>query len=443
MRLRSFLLPALMTIAAPVAASDVSLNEEVRSRADQVEQKVIAWRRDIHEHPELANREFRTSEQVARHLKALKFDEVRTHVAHTGVIGVLKGGKPGPVIALRADMDALPIVERTGLPFASKVKTMRGDHEVGVMHACGHDAHTAMLMGVAEVLSAMREDIAGTILFIFQPAEEGVPDGEEGGSKLILKEGALDGAYRPEVIFGQHVWPGEAGNVFYRPRGQMAAADRLRIKVTGVQSHGSQPWHGVDPVITSAQIMMALQLIPSRQLNVSKAPAVITIGQIEGGTASNIMPESVEMAGTIRTFDPDMREDLLARVKRTVESIAASAGAKAEVDIASYAPVVYNDPDLVKRMEPTLRKAAGEHLQEMGLVMGSEDFAHYMKDIPGLFYFLGVNMPEAERKGPVSDVHSPTFMLNEAALKQGVVTMSMLALDYSSTAQTESIKRQR
>lgn len=302
------------------------------------------------------------------------------------------------------------------------------------MHACGHDAHTAMLMGVAEVLSAMREHISGTILFVFQPAEEGAPDGEEGGSKLIIKEGALSGAYRPEVIFGQHVWPGEAGTIFYRSQGQMAAADRLRIKVTGVQSHGSQPWHGVDPVATSAQIITALQLIPSRQLNISKAPAVITIGQIEGGSASNILPESVEMAGTIRTFDPEMREDLLARVKRTAENIAASAGAHADVEVTPYAPVVYNDPALVKRMEPSLRASAGDHLKEMALVMGSEDFAHYTKDIPGMFFFLGVNMPDGERQDPVSDVHSPTFMLNEAALKSGVVTMSMLALEYSSMA---------
>ncbi|WP_066552990.1 amidohydrolase [Croceicoccus bisphenolivorans] len=433
MRRPFFMLPCLLSIAAPVAAEDMTA--QVRSRADQVEAKVIAWRRDIHEHPELANREFRTSSLVARHLQALKFDEVRTQVAHTGVIGVLKGGKPGPVIALRADMDALPVTERTGLPFASTVKAIRGDREVGVMHACGHDAHTAILMGAAEVLASMRSEIAGTILFLFQPAEEGAPDGEEGGARLVLKEGALSGAYRPEAIFGQHVWPGEAGTVSYRARGQMAAADRLSITVTGAQSHGSQPWHGVDPVVTSAQIMLALQLIPSRQLDASKAPSVITIGQIEGGTASNIMPESVEMVGTIRTFDSEMREDLIARVRRTAESIAASAGAKAEVTVDPYAPVVYNDPDLVKRMEPTLRKASGGHLREMALVMGSEDFSHYMKDIPGLFVFLGVNMPEAERKGTVPDVHTPTFMLNEAALKQGVVTMSMLALDYLQTAQ--------
>ena len=431
MRLSAVLLPAILLMSVPLSAKD-DTDTLLDQKVGAVEAKVIAWRRDIHEHPELGNREFRTSALVAKHLKALKFDEVRTGIAHTGVIGVLKGSRPGPVIALRADMDALPVTVRNALPFASKVRTRHGAEDVGVMHACGHDGHTAMLMGVAEVLSAMRADIAGTILFVFQPAEEGAPDGEEGGAALIMKEGALSGAYTPEAIFGVHVWPGEAGTISYRALGQMAAADRLRIKVTGVQAHGAQPWHGVDPVITSAQIMVGLQMIPSRQLNVTTAPSVITIGKIQGGTASNIVPENVEMEGTIRTFDRAIRDDLIARVKRTATDIAEAAGAKAEVEITSYAPVVYNDAAITKRMEPTLRRAAGDKLRAMELVMGAEDFAHYQKSVPGLFYFLGVNMPESGPVGSVgtADLHSPSFMMNEAALKTGVRTMAMLALDY-------------
>lgn len=404
--------------------TDAALDTQVAG----VEAKVIAWRRDIHQHPELGNREVRTAALVAKHLQSLKLDEVRTGIAHTGVIGVLKGGKPGPVIALRADMDALPVTERNNLPFRSTVRVKRGNEEVGVMHACGHDGHTAMLMGVAEVLAGMRAEIAGTILFVFQPAEEGAPDGEEGGAALILKEGALAGKYKPEVILGQHVWPGEAGTVSYRALGQMAAADRLRIKVTGVQAHGAQPWYGVDPIITSAQIMMGLQLIPSRQLNITTAPSVITIGRIQGGTASNIVPESVEMEGTIRTFDRGIRDDLITRVHRTATQIAVAAGAKADVQINSYSPFVYNDAALTKRLEPTLRRAMGQKLREMPLVMGAEDFAHYQTQIPGFFYFLGVG--KAEPGAPTSDLHSPDFVMNEAALKTGVRTMAMLALDY-------------
>lgn len=425
--------PALLLLASLLAPLPAQASEQTDAMLDArvaaVEAKVIAWRRDIHANPELGNREFRTAALVARHLKALKFDEVRTGIAHTGVIGVLKGSRPGPVIALRADMDALPVTERNDLPFASKVRAKQGDREVGVMHACGHDGHTAMLMGVAEVLSGMRDQIAGTILFVFQPAEEGAPDGEEGGAALMMKEGALSGAYAPEAIFGLHVWPGEAGTISYRALGQMAAADRLRIKITGVQAHGAQPWHGVDPIITAAQVMTGIQMIPARQLNVSMAPSVITIGRIQGGTASNILPESVEMEGTIRTFDRDIRDELIMRVKRTATEIAAAAGAKAEVQIDSYAPVVYNDPALTRRMEPTLRRAAGDRLRDMPLVMGAEDFAHYQKTIPGFFYFLGVK-PSGHSGKISADLHSPTFLMNEDALKTGVRTMAMMALDY-------------
>lgn len=426
----AFLLVAASTlIASALPALAADQDADLAARVAAVEPDVVRWRRDIHQHPELGNRETRTSALVAAHLKRLKLDEVRTGIAHTGVIGVLKGKLPGPVIALRADMDALPVTERTGLPFASTVKAKRGDETVGVMHACGHDAHTAMMMGVAEVLSGMRDRIAGTVVFVFQPAEEGAPQGEEGGAALILKEGALSGAYAPEAIFGLHVWPGEAGTISYRARGSMASADRLVIKVTGKQTHGAQPWHGIDPITTAAQIVTGLQMIPARQVNITTAPAVVTIGRIQGGTASNIVPETVDMEGTIRTFDPEMREDIIARVKRTATDIAAAAGARADVEIQPYAPPVYNDVALVERMEPTLRRAAGDKLRSMGLVMGSEDFAHYQTKIPGLFFFLGVNAPGVSL-GATADLHSPEFMLNEDAMKSGVQTMSMLALDY-------------
>lgn len=429
MRSISLLAVALSLFAAAPSVAAGTPDTDLDARVAAVEKNVVAWRRDIHQHPELGNREVRTSALVAAHLRKLKFDEVRTGVAHTGVIGVLRGSRPGPVIALRADMDALPVTERTGLPFASTVKAKRGDETVGVMHACGHDAHTAMLMGVAEILSGMRDRIAGTILFVFQPAEEGAPPGEEGGAALILKEGALSGAYTPEAIFGQHVWPGEAGTISYRARGTMASADRLTIKVTGKQAHGAQPWHGIDPVVTSAQIITALQMIPARQINVTTAPAVITIGRIQGGTASNIVPETVEMEGTIRTFDAAMRTDIIDRVRRTATDVAAAAGARADVDVQSYAPPVYNDVALTERMEPTLRRAAGDGLRTMELVMGSEDFAHYQSRIPGLFFFLGVNAPGVGNVA-AGDLHSPDFMLNEDAMKVGVRTMAMLALDY-------------
>jgi amidohydrolase len=396
---------------------------------DAVEPKVIAWRRDIHQHPELSNREFRTSKLVAEHLKRLGF-EVKTGVAHTGVVGVLRGGRPGPVMALRADMDALPVTEPLDLPFASKERVKLPHGEMGVMHACGHDAHTAMLMGAAEVLASMRPQLAGTVKFIFQPAEEGAPEGERGGSALMIEEGVLRGPDAPGAIFGLHVWPGDAGTLSFRPRGQMAAADALAIVVKGVQTHGAQPWHGVDPVIVSAQIMTALQMIPARQLNITTAPAVVTIGAIHGGVRGNIVPDKVEMLGTIRTFDVAMREDLLERVKRTVKTVAESAGATADVTISPYAPVTFNDPALTSRMRGALELAAGKgNLREMDLVMGSEDFSHYTREIPGLFVFLGINKAGVPL-GSVAENHSPNFFVNEDALKTGVRALVFVALDY-------------
>jgi amidohydrolase len=420
-----------LALAAVAAASAEDAREQVRTSAAAVEQDIIAWRRDIHQHPELGNRETRTAKLVAEHLRSLGFDEVHTGVAHTGVVGVLKGGKPGGVVALRADMDALPVEERSGLPFASKVRAEYNGVEVPVMHACGHDAHTAILMGVATMLAGMREQIPGTVSFVFQPAEEGPPAGEEGGARLMLKEGLWTLAKQPTAIFGLHTWPSPAGEISYRSGGTMASADTLKIVVKGRQTHGSQPWGGVDPVVVSAQVVQALQLIPSRQLDITKAPAVVTIGTIHGGMRHNIIPDSVEMTGTIRTFDEGVRTELLARIERTAKDIASSAGATAEVSITPAARITFNDPALAARMRPTLEAAAQGKLVDAPLIMASEDFADYQRDIPGLFFFLGVNR-DGVAAGEAAANHSPEYFVNEAALVPGARTLAMLALDYLS-----------
>jgi amidohydrolase len=397
-----------------------------------VESKVIGWRRDIHQNPELGNREFETAKKIAEHLEGLGFDEVRTGIAHTGVVGILKGGRPGPTIALRADMDALPVAEQTGLPFASKVKAEYNGKEVSVMHACGHDTHVAILMGAAEVLASNRDKISGTIQFFFQPAEEGAPAGEEGGAQLMIKEGVLQGTDAPEVIFGLHAWPVRAGTINYRSGSLLAAADWLQINVKGRQTHGSSPWKGVDPVFVAAEIMTALQAIPSRQLDITKGPAVITIGSIQGGVRGNIIPDEVEMLGTIRTFDAGVRENLHAKLRRTVRLIAEASGATTTVTIQPYAPVTVNDPELLNRMMPTLHHAAGKgNVNEHPLITGAEDFAHFQRHIPGLYLMLGVN-EKGVAAGEAPANHSPFFDANEDALIVGVRTMVGLALDYAS-----------
>ncbi len=420
---------ALTSSAAALPVAGPIQSQELGTAIESVVSKVIEWRHDIHEHPELGNREFRTAEKVAEHLRALGLDEVQTGVAHTGVVGILRGGLPGPVVALRADMDALPVAEQTGLPFASQAIGEFNGQEVPVMHACGHDAHTAILMGAAEVLTGMREQIPGTIKFVFQPAEEGAPAGEEGGAALMIEQGVLK-APAPEAIFGLHVFPGPPGTIGYRPEGALAAADELHIRVEGSQTHGSMPWLGVDPIIVSAQIMTALQLIPSRQLDVTRAPAVITVGSIHGGVRGNIIPDSVEMTGTIRTFDPNMREEILERIRNTATQIAEAAGATATVAFRPYAPVTYNDPDLTARMVPTIEWAAGPGMSFlMPRVMGAEDFAHYQQEIPGLYVSLGVSKADA---GPedLAPNHSPFFFVNDDAMLAGLRTMVGLPLGY-------------
>jgi len=406
-----------------------SLDARIDEAAKRIESKVIDCRRDIHQHPELGNREFRTSKLVADRLKELGI-EVRTGVAHTGVIGLLKGGKPGPVIALRADMDALPVTEQVDLPFKSTVRTTYNGQEVGVMHACGHDTHVAILLGVAEILAGMRDDLPGTVKFLFQPAEEGAPEGEQGGAELMVKEGALENP-KPEAVFGLHVTSRyEVGQIGYRPEGAMAAVDTLRIKVTGKQTHGAYPWLGVDPIVTAAQIILGLQTIESRQLDSSMAPSIITIGVIHGGVRNNIIPDDVEMVGTLRSLDAKMRDQIHERVKRTAEKIAEAAGAKAEVTIETGYPITFNDPALTEKMLPTLKRAAGD--SKVLLVhpsLGAEDFAFYQQKVPGLFFFVGTRPKNVTAEAAASN-HSPLFYVDESGLELGLRAMAHVAVDY-------------
>ncbi len=401
---------------------------EIDRRAAEIESKVIAWRRDFHQHPELSNREIRTSRIVAEHLRGLGI-ETRTAVAHTGVVGTLRGSRQGPVVALRADMDALPVTEELDLPFASKDRTIYNGREVGVMHACGHDMHTAILMGVAEVLAGLRTEIPGTVKFIFQPAEEGAPDGEEGGAGLMIREGALENP-KPEAVFGLHVFPGRLGQISYRPGGIMAASDTLRIVVRGSQTHGAQPWRGVDPIVVASQIALGLQTIVSRQVDITEAPAVITIGSIHGGVRHNIIPDSVELAGTIRSFDIAMQSDLHERIRRTAEMVAEAAAATAEVQISRGNPVTHNDPGLTKRMVPTLERILGTDLVRLTPPRTvSEDFSLYQKQIPGMFFFLGIT-PKGSDPAAAAPNHSPRFYADESALTTGVRALAHLAVDF-------------
>ncbi len=430
--MRRALVLALIAAALPPGARAQAANPldaEIDRRAQQVEAKVVAWRRDIHEHPELSNREFRTGKIVADYLTSLGLD-VRRDVAHTGVVAVLKGGRPGPVVALRADMDALPVGEEVDLPFKSTVRSTYNGQDVGVMHACGHDSHTAMLMGVATVLAGMRDRIPGTVKFIFQPAEEGLLPGEDGGAPMMIKEGVLENPH-VDAIFGMHVFPFHAGEIEYRPAGIMAGSDHFFITVNGRQTHGAQPWGGVDPIVISSQIIMGLQTITSRQVNLTTSPAVITVGRITGGVRYNIIPDSVVMEGTTRTFDPAMQKDIQARIKRTAESIAQSAGATATVTfMANGNPVTYNDPALTARMAPTLARVAGpQNLRAAIPTTTAEDFASYQEKVPGMFFFLGIT-PKDSNTATAAKNHSPKFFVDESAFPLGVRAMAHLAVDY-------------
>jgi amidohydrolase len=431
----------LALTAAPAARAQApttagAMDAEIGRAVAAVMPKVVAWRRDIHQHPELGNRETRTAALVAEHLRKLGM-EVRTGVATTGVVAVLKGGRPGPVVALRADMDALPVTEQVDLPFASKVRTQYNGQEVGVMHACGHDMHVAMLLGAAEVLAGMKAQLPGTVKFIFQPAEEGPPSGEKGGAIEMMAQGALANP-KPDAIFGLHVGvtPAEAGHITYKPLGFMAAADFYTVTVKGRQVHGATPWAGVDPIVVGSQIVTGLQTIVSRQMDLTNSPVVLTVGAFQGGVRNNIIPDSIVMLGTIRTFDPAMRRDVQARLKRTAEQIAAASGATAVVDVQERTPVTSNDPALTERMVASLQRAVGAQNVSLGRpVTGAEDFGYFAEQVPGLFVFLGVRPKGTPESAFVSN-HSPRFFADEAAMPNGVKALVTLATDFLAQPKT-------
>lgn len=428
--MKKFLVLFLTVISLPsLAQVNPKLQAKVEQQAKELEPKVIEWRRHFHQYPELSNRETKTGAYIAEHLKKLGL-EVQYPVAKTGVVALLKGPKPGPVIALRADIDALPVTERNSLPFASKEKTIFNGQETGIMHACGHDSHTAILMAVAEILSKNKADLKGTVKFIFQPAEEGSPAGEEGGADLMVKEGVLENP-KVDVIFGMHIQSiSPLGRITYRPAGLMAASDWFSIKVKGKQSHGSAPWMGVDPIVVSAQIINGLQTIVSRQTELTKEAAVITVGRIQSGIRENIIPEEAFMAGTIRTLDEGMQDKIHEKIKLTATKIAESAGATAEVSIEKKTPVTYNDPALTEKMVASLNKAAGEsNVARINAVTGAEDFAFYQKKVPGFFFFVGA-MPPDQDPTKVPAHHTPDFMIDERGFLTGLRAMLNVTLDY-------------
>ena len=432
MRVKTLLVSSvviLFTAIAPSLGAANTLNQTIAQRVTAVNDKVVAWRRDIHANPELSNREFRTSALVAQHLRSLGI-EVQTGVAHTGVIGLLKGGKPGPVIALRADMDALPVVEKTGLPYASTVRGEYQGRDVGVMHACGHDTHVAILMGAAEVLAAVRDELPGTVKFLFQPAEEGAPTGENGGAKMMIEEGALLNP-RVDAVVGLHISQSDVvGRASFRPLGLMASAQRFDVEISGSQTHGARPWAGVDPIVAGAQIVNGLQTIASRQIDITQHPVVVTVGQFEAGVRNNIVPETARLSGTIRTFDPNVRGQVHEKIQRIVTQVAASQGATATVDIDPGVPVTYNHAGLTEQLQGALAAVYGsDNLIVPPPITGAEDFSFFQEQVPGFFFFIGGRPVDV----PVSEAipnHSPYFYVDEGALPLGVHAMSRLAVDY-------------
>jgi len=424
-----FLAVTLISTQLSAQTEIEKLKAKASSAADKIEPKSIVWRRDFHQNPELGNRETRTSKIIAEHLKKLGLD-VKENVAKTGVVGILKGGKPGPCIALRADIDGLPVTERVNIPFASKQRTTYSGQDVGVMHACGHDTHTAILMSVAEILSGMKSELKGTIKFIFQPAEEGPPEGEEGGAALMVKEGVMENP-KVDVIFGLHIESDiEVGKIEYKPGAFMAAADWFSIKVKGKGSHGSQPWKGVDPIQISAQIIDGLQSIVSRQMELTKAPVVITVGKIHGGVRQNIIPEECQLDGTIRTLDADMQKEVHQRIRWTATKIAEASGAVAEVSFDTKTLVTYNTPELVKKMIPSLESAAGQgNVKERNWVTGAEDFSYYGTKAPAFFFYLG-GMPKGKDPATAPPHHTADFYVDDSGMKTGVKAFCDLVFDY-------------
>lgn len=418
-----------VAVIAAQAQTNPKLMATMLQEAEQLEPRVIEWRRYFHEHPELSNREFKTGARIAEQLKALGL-AVQYPVAKTGVVALLQGGKPGPVVALRADIDALPITERNSLPFASREKAVFGGLETGVMHACGHDGHMAILLGVAEVLARHKSELKGTVKFIFQPAEEGAPAGEEGGAALMIKEGVLDNP-KVDAIFGLHLQSLlPLGQVSYRPGGLMAAVDGVNIKVMGKGAHGATPWDSVDPVVVASEIVLGLQTIVSRQTELTKAPAVITIGSMHAGIRRNIIPEEALLEGTIRTFDPQMQATVHEKIKTTAVKLAESAGARADVDIQIMYPVTYNDPEFAVLMAPTLTRVfGGDRVQVVSPVTMAEDFSFFQQKIPGFFFFVGA-YPEDMKPERQPTHHTPDFIIDERCLVTGVKSLLALSLDY-------------
>jgi amidohydrolase len=429
--MRNLFLIAFLIICNNIAAQKTNYQTAINTATAKIETKVIEWRHDIHQNPELSNRETRTAALVARHLQSLGI-EVKTNIAKTGVVGILKGDKPGPVIALRADMDALPVTEKTNLPFTSKAKGSYNGQEVGVMHACGHDSHVAILMGVAEILAGMKKEIKGTVKFIFQPAEEGAPKGEEGGAELMVKEGVLDNP-KVDVIFGLHINAQlEIGKITYRPRGMMAGVGDMKITVKGKPSHGAEPWSSVDPIVVAAQIINNLQTIVSRNVNITENPAVVTIGSIHAGNRSNIISEQVEMLGTVRTLSDADEVLVFKRIREIVEHTAQGAGATAvlELPYSAHYPVTFNNEALTEMMLPSLQKAAGkENVMLVPPETGSEDFSFFAQKVPGLYFYIG-GLPKGKDPKTSASHHTPEFFIDDSGFKTGVSAFCNLVFDY-------------
>src|SRR6188474_3275566 len=422
------LLSLTVVLLAQVAAAPQSFSADIDKLTTAVEPELIQWRRYLHQNPELSNRETETAKYVAERLRSFGL-QPQTGVAKTGVIALLQGGRPGPVVALRADMDGLPVREETNVPFASRATGEYEGNKVGVMHACGHDTHVAMLLAVAKVLTQVKDRLPGSVKFIFQPAEEGAPPADgTAGAELMINEGVMQNP-KVDAVFGLHVFANvPTGTITYRSGPFMAASDRFEIIVTGKQAHGSSPWRGVDPIVVGAQIVSSLQTIVSRSVDITSLPAVVTVGQFQSGVRNNIIPDTARLVGTIRSFDPLVQEDIHVRVQRIAEGIATGAGAKVDVKITKGTSVVANDPALTAKMLPTLERIAPGKVKESELITGAEDFTFFQKQAPGLFFFLGITPPEQVGKAPSN--HSPLFFVDEKALPTGVRALAHLAVDY-------------
>ena len=429
--MKKFMLAFCVLVSLSTSLFAIDMSREIDAAAAKIMPKVVEWRRYLHQHPELSNREVNTAKFVADELRKLGI-EVRTGIAKTGVVGILKGGSPGPVVGLRADMDALPVTERNSLPFASKETAEFNGQKVGVMHACGHDSHVAMLLGAATVLSGMKDKVKGTVVFIFQPAEEGPPAGETGGAPDMVKEGVMDNP-KIDAIFGIHInAQTEIGKIGYKAEGFMAASDWVTIKINGKQSHGAYPWNGVDPIAVAAQIYTGLQMVVSRESDLTRSPVVITIGRINGGVRENIIPESLTMSGTIRTLDADVRKTVFEKVRVTATKIAESMGATADVTFDPKTPITYNDPALVGRTLLSLEKAAGKgNVLLQRWVTGAEDFAFYGTKAPAFFFYVG-GMPKGKDPATTADHHTPDFYIDDSRLDVGVKAFANIVFDYAS-----------